>query len=69
VVVLGVVLNGADADLLQIVLAADAAAGFPRLLDGGDQQRHQDPDDGDHHQQLDQGETPPDVLYAHESFT
>ena len=47
-----------QADLLQVVGALGAAGGLAGRLHGGKQQRDQDGDDGDHHQQLDQGETP-----------
>src|SRR5262249_52709530 len=50
-----VVVQG-QAELPQVVLAAHAVGGLAHLLDGGQQQADQDGDDGDHHQQLDQGE-------------
>ena len=44
-------------DLLEIVDALGAAGGFASRLHGGQEQRDQDGDDGDHHQKLDQGKT------------
>jgi hypothetical protein len=52
-----VVVQG-QADLLEIVRAARPPGGFPRLLNGGQQQRDQDRDNRDHHQQFNQGESP-----------
>ena len=48
-----------DALLLQVVDALRAAGRFARGLHRRQQQRHQNADDGDHHQQLDQGEAAP----------
>ena len=48
-----------QADLLQVVGAADAGGGLADLLDGRQQQADQHRDDGDHHQQLDQREPRP----------
>jgi hypothetical protein len=48
-----------DADLVQVVGAADPAGGGADLLDGGEEQADQDRDDRDHHQQLDQREAVP----------
>ena len=45
-----------QADLLQVVDALGAAGGLAGRLHGGQQQGDQDRDDGDDHQQLDQGE-------------
>ena len=45
-----------QADLLEVVGAADACGRLADLLDGGQQQADEDGDDGDHHQQLDQRE-------------
>ena len=53
----GVEVVHCQADLLQVVLALRAAGRFARLLHGGKQQGDENADDGDHHQQLDQGET------------
>jgi hypothetical protein len=47
---------GAQAELLEVVTALDAGRGLAHLLDGWQEQADQDGDDGDHHQQLDQGE-------------
>jgi hypothetical protein len=41
--------------LLEVVLAFGAVRGFANLLDRGQEQRDQDANDGNHHQQLDQG--------------
>ena len=49
-------LFSARPDLLEVVLALRAGGGLADLLDGGQQQADQDRDDGDHHQQFDQGE-------------
>jgi hypothetical protein len=49
-------------ELLQIIFAARTAGRFPRLLHGGQQQRDQDGDNGDHNQQLDQGKSLPAVV-------
>jgi len=46
-----------EAELLQIIEALRAAGGLARRLDGGQEQRDQDGDDGNDDQQLDQGET------------
>ena len=46
-----------DADLMQIVRAAHAPGGFPRRLHGRQKQRNEQPDDGNHDQQLDQRKT------------
>src|SRR5205807_2426870 len=48
-----VVVEG-DADLLEVVLAFRPVGGLAHLLHGRQEERHQDGDDGDHHQQLDQ---------------
>ena len=45
-----------QAELLHVVLTLHAGGGLADLLDGGQQQADQDGDDGDHHQQLDEGE-------------
>ena len=45
-----------QADLLEVVDALGAAGRLAGRLDGGQEQADQDGDDGDHHQQLDQGE-------------
>jgi hypothetical protein len=47
------------ADLFQVVLALGAVGRLADPLDGGQQQRDQDADDGDHHEQLDQREATP----------
>jgi hypothetical protein len=53
---INIVVQG-DADLLQIVPALRLRRGLAHLLHGRHQQRDQHGDDGDHHQQLDQGES------------
>ena len=45
-----------DADLLEVVDALRAAGGLSRRLHRGEQERDQDRDDGDDHQQFDEGE-------------
>ena len=45
-----------QADLFQIVLALRDPGRFPRRLNGRQQQRDQNADDGDDDQQLDKGE-------------
>ena len=49
----------AYADLLEIVGAGHPPRGFARRLDGRQQERDEDADDGDHDQQFDQGEPGP----------
>ena len=51
-----IVLQG-HAQLPEIVLAMGAPGRFAGRLDGRQEQADQDADDGDHHQQFDQGET------------
>jgi len=51
-------------DLLEVVSALRPASRFPGRLHGRQQQRDQDPDDGDYDQQLDQGKSRP-VLFGH----
>jgi hypothetical protein len=43
-----------EANLLEIIFALSSAGSFPRLLNGRQQQCHQNCNDGDHHQQLNQ---------------
>jgi len=43
-------------DLLEIILALDAGGGLRDLLNGRQQQAHQDGDDRNHHQHLDECE-------------
>ena len=50
-----VVVHG-QADLLEVVDALGTPGGLAGRLHGGQQQRDQDGDDGDHHQQFDQRE-------------
>src|SRR5262249_26650869 len=47
-----------QAELLEVVLALQAGGGLAHLLDGGHEQADQDGNNGDHHQQLDEGEPP-----------
>ena len=58
-VVLIVIILGGQADLLEIVRALGTSGGLAGRLHGRQQQRDQHGDDGDHHQQLDQGECGP----------
>ncbi len=58
-----VIVHG-QADLLQVVRALGTPGGFPGRLDGGQEQRDQDRDDGDHDEQLDQGE--PEAAVTHD---
>ena len=51
-----VILNG-DSELHQVVDALHPTRGLAGRLDGGQEQCDQDRDDGDDHQQLDQGES------------
>ncbi len=46
-----------QADLLQVVEARRAAGRLAGLLHGGQKQGNQNADDGNYHQQLDEGET------------
>jgi hypothetical protein len=41
-----------DADLLEMIAALHAAGGFAGRLDGGEKQRHENPDDGNDHQKF-----------------
>ena len=52
-----VVIVHGQADLLQIVDALGPPSGFACRLNGREQQRNQDRDDGDDYQKLDQGKT------------
>ncbi len=45
-----------QANLLEVIPALKSPGGFPGRLHRGEQERDQDTDDGDHHQQFDQGE-------------
>src|SRR5262249_9298229 len=53
-----VVVHG-QAKLFEVVLGLGAGGGLADFLHGRQQQADQDGDDGNHHQQLDQGETTP----------
>jgi hypothetical protein len=46
-------------ELLELVGTIQTSRGGPRGLNGWEEQRHQDADDGDHYQQFDQGEAWP----------
>jgi len=46
-----------NADLFEIVITLRSPSGFPRLLHGWQEQRHQDSDDGNDHQQFDQSKS------------
>jgi hypothetical protein len=48
-----------QADLLEVVGALHAVGRLAHLLHGGQEQADQDGDDGNHHQQLDQGKSRP----------
>ena len=41
-----------EPDVPQVIHTAAAASGLAGGLDGGQQERHQDANDGDHHQQF-----------------
>jgi hypothetical protein len=51
------VVQHAETNVLEIVLTLISARRFPRRLDRRQQQCHQYPDDGNHHQQFNQRET------------
>jgi hypothetical protein len=51
-----IVVNG-QPQLLEIVLALGATGGLASLLDSRQKQGHEDSNDGDHHQELDEGES------------
>ena len=53
---LGVVVLPTDGQLLEVVLARSPSRGFPRGLDGREQERDQDPDDSDDNEQFDKRE-------------
>jgi hypothetical protein len=57
------VIGHRQGDLLEVVGALGAAGGLARRLDGRQQEGDQDGDDGDHDQQLDQGEA---AMSAHD---
>ena len=46
-----------QADLPEVVLAGGAVGGLAHPLHGQQEHANEDGDDGDHHQQFDQGET------------
>jgi hypothetical protein len=48
-----------QAQLLQVVGASHTVGGFANLLHGGKEQTDQNCDDGDYHQQFNQGKTLP----------
>jgi hypothetical protein len=50
-------LNSRQTDLAEVALALCSAAGFPRLLNRGDQKGDQDAGDGDHRDELNERET------------
>ena len=52
-----VVIVHGDAELLEVVDALGAAGRFAGRLNRRQQQRHQDANNGDHHQELDEGKT------------
>ena len=51
------------ADLSEIVRTRDAPSRLARRLHGRQQERHQHPDDRDHDQEFDEGETPPSAQF------
>jgi hypothetical protein len=51
-----------QADLLEVVLALDPGSRLAHLLHRGHEETDQDRDDGDHHQQLNEGESPTGVI-------
>jgi hypothetical protein len=51
--------DGGQADLLEVVGTLHAGGRLADLLHGRQQQSDEDGDDGDHHQQLDEGERTP----------
>src|SRR5207247_2378997 len=53
-----VVVGDGEADLLEVVGALHAAGGLAHFLHGRQQQADQNRNNGDHHQQLDQGKRP-----------
>jgi hypothetical protein len=56
-----VIMQG-QAQLFQLVRALHPPRGFPRRLDGRQEQRHQDPDHSDYDQQLDKSKAAYDSL-------
>jgi hypothetical protein len=46
------VIDARECDLAQVVFALRSAAGFAGGLDGGEEERDEDADDGDHYQQF-----------------
>src|SRR5262249_29311484 len=52
----GLVIVTRETNLLEVVGAGHAVGGFAHLLHGGQEQADQDGDDGDDHEQLDEGE-------------
>src|SRR5262249_14779396 len=55
-----------QADLFEVILAPGPVGSLTYLLHGGQQQTDEDSDDGNHYQQLDQGEaiSPPDMKFS-----
>jgi hypothetical protein len=58
---------GSDTQLFQAVGAGHPVGRFADLLHCRQQQRDQDPDDGDHHQQLDQSKSRSAIPVKHDS--
>jgi len=56
------VIDDCQTDLLEVIGALYPPRRFPGRLHGRQEQPHQDADDGNHHQQLDQGKTTPPVV-------
>lgn len=46
-----------ETDLFEVILALASGCCFPDLLDGWEEESDEDGDDGDHHQEFDEGET------------
>jgi hypothetical protein len=55
-----------QSQLFEVVFALRAAGCFASLLYGGQQQCDQNRDDGDHHQQFDQSESPAGSAWKHD---
>ena len=56
--VLGGTVGDRHADIAEIVCRLGNIGGFSHLLDSSDQQAHQNGDDGDHHQEFNEGKSP-----------
>jgi hypothetical protein len=56
-----------QAELLQVIRAAGTVGRLADFLHGRQQERDQDTDNGDHDQELNQGETGPDAIQGNTS--